>query len=74
MVQLLSEYKLKNQNISNFNSNNISLVMGPNAHLVVYPINQNNELNLVCIVRKKLENNEDIKQILIIQFLKKIKI
>ena len=56
--------QVKAKNISNFNINNISLIMGSNAHLVLYPINQNKELNLVCIIRKKKENHEDIKQIL----------
>jgi len=56
--------KVKNHDISNFDNNNISLVMGPNAHLVLYPINQSKEFNLVCVVRKKLESNEDIKSIL----------
>ena len=52
------------KDISDFNINNISLIMGSNAHLVLYPINQNKEFNLVCIIRKKTESNEDIKQIL----------
>ena len=54
--------QIKAQKISNFNSNNISLMMGSNAHLVVYPINQNKELNIVYIIRKKLESSGDIKQ------------
>jgi len=56
--------QIKTQDISNLNSNNISLIMGSNAHLVVYPINQSKELNIVYIIRKKLENKEDIKQVL----------
>jgi len=56
--------QIKAQKISNFNSNNISLIMGSNAHLAVYPINQNKELNIVYIIRKKIENTEDIKQAL----------
>ena len=56
--------QIKNQNIFNFNSNNISLIMSSNSHLVVYPINQSKELNIVYVARKNLENNEDIKQIL----------
>ena len=40
MEQLLLEHRLKVKDISNFNSNNISLIMGSNAHLVLYPINQ----------------------------------
>ena len=38
--------------------------MGPDVHLVVYPINQRKELNLVCIIRKKLEDNFSVKTIL----------
>ena len=48
----------------NLNSNNISLIMGSNAHLVLYPINKLKEINLVCIIRKKLEDNDSIKTIL----------
>ena len=55
---------VKTKNIYNLNSNNISLLMGSNAHLVMYPINQNKELNLVCLIRKKLKVNNDIKQVL----------
>ncbi|MDC1475906.1 NAD(P)-binding protein [Pelagibacteraceae bacterium] len=56
--------QIKAENISNLNINNISLIMGANSHLVEYPINQGKELNIVYIIRKKLENNKDIKQIL----------
>ena len=56
--------QIKIKNISSFNSNNISLIMGSNSHLVVYPINQNKELNIVYVIRKKFENNGDIKQVL----------
>ena len=56
--------QIKAQNISDLNINNISLIMGTNSHLVVYPINQDEELNIVYIIRKKLENDEDIKQVL----------
>ena len=38
--------------------------MGSNAHLVLYPINQGKELNLVCVIRKKSEDNDSIKIIL----------
>ena len=56
--------QIKNKKISNFDNNNISLIMGSNSHLVIYPINQSKELNIVYIIRKKLENTEDIKQTL----------
>ena len=44
---LQSKHKL------NVDEKNINLIMGSNTHLVVYPINEKNELNLVCIVRGK---------------------
>jgi salicylate hydroxylase len=56
--------QIKTQGISNLNSNNISLIMGSDAHLVLYPINQRKELNLVCIIRKKTENIDSSKTIL----------
>ena len=31
----------------------ISIIMGKNCHLVVYPINKKKELNLVCVIRDK---------------------
>jgi len=56
--------QIKTQDISNLNSNNISLIMGSDAHLVLYPINQRKEINLVCIIRKKSEHHDSIKTIL----------
>jgi len=56
--------EIKNENISFLNYNNISLIMGSNAHLVLYPINQKKELNLVCIIRADSEYKEPIKTIL----------
>jgi len=47
--------------------------MGSDAHLVLYPINQRKELNLVCIIRKKSEDNDSIKTILENTILKKNK-
>jgi len=38
--------------------------MGSDTHLVLYPINQRKEINLVCIIRKKSEDNDSIKTIL----------
>ena len=56
--------QIKTQDISNLDSNNISLIMGSDAHLVLYPTNQQKEINLVCIARKKSENDDSIKMIL----------
>ena len=35
--------------------------MGSNVHLVIYPINNKNELNLVCIIREKKFDPDNIK-------------
>jgi len=56
--------QIKPQDISNLNSNNISLIMGSDAHLVFYPINKRKEINLVCIIRKKSKDNDSIETIL----------
>ena len=56
--------QIRTEDISNLNSNNISLIMGSDAHLVLYPINQKKEFNLVCIIRKKSEDNDSIKTVL----------
>ena len=56
--------QIKNQDILNFNSKNISLIMSSDAHIVLYPVNRRDEINLVCIVRKKLEKEEAIKVLL----------
>ena len=56
--------QITDQDIFNLNSNNISLIMGSNAHLVLYPINRKKEINLVCIIRKKSKDNDPIKTIL----------
>ncbi len=48
----------------NYESKNISLIMFPRAHMVIYPINKKNELNVVCIVRQKLFQNKDMHSII----------
>ena len=45
----------------NINENRISLMMGSNCHIVIYPINKSKELNLVCIVRENKYNPEETK-------------
>jgi len=56
--------QVRAEEISNLNSNNLSLIMGTDAHLVLYPVNKQKEINLVCIIRKKFEENDSIRQIL----------
>ncbi|MDC0059502.1 FAD-dependent monooxygenase [Pelagibacteraceae bacterium] len=48
----------------NYDNKNISLIMFPNAHVVIYPINKRNDFNLVCIAREKLSQNYDIYSII----------
>ena len=38
--------------------------MGSNFHFVLYPTNQKKEINLVCVIRKKIENSNPIIPIL----------
>ena len=44
---------LKTKSELNIDENRISLMMGKDCHLVIYPINKKKELNLVCIIRNK---------------------
>ena len=53
----------KNHNLD-INEKNISLFLGSNLHLVIYPINQKNELNLVCIIRDKKYDPDNIKSLI----------
>jgi len=48
----------------NYESKNISLIMFPNAHVVIYPINKKNDFNIVCIAREKLAQSYDIHSII----------
>ena len=44
---------LKSKSELNINEQNISLMLGSNTHIVLYPINKKKELNMVCIIRNK---------------------
>ena len=52
---------LKTKSDLNIDEKKISLMMGKNCHIVIYPVNQNKELNLVCIIRDKKYDPENIK-------------
>ena len=52
---------LKSKLDLNINEQNISLMMGGNTHIVFYPINKKKELNMVCIIRTKNYDSENIK-------------
>jgi len=52
---------LKSKSELNINEQNISLMLGNNSHIVIYPINKKKELNVVCIIRSKKYDPDNIK-------------
>tara|TARA_A100001015_G_scaffold316424_1_gene430668 strand:- start:532 stop:1665 length:1134 start_codon:yes stop_codon:yes gene_type:complete len=55
---------LKSNHNLNIDEKNINLILGSNTHLVIYPINGKNELNLVCVVREKRVDLVDTKNLI----------
>ena len=55
---------IKSSEEISYENENISLIMFPNAHIGIYQVNKNNELNLVCIVRQKSFLNKDLHLII----------
>ena len=51
---------LKSKSELNINEQNISILMGGNTHIVLYPINKKKELNMVCIIRSKEYDPDNI--------------
>ena len=56
--------EIKAKNMPEFKTDNISLFMTSKAHLVSYPVNDNGDINVVCILRKKLNEKKSIEQLL----------
>ncbi len=56
--------KINISDLHSLNPKNISLLMGSESHIVIYPINQKKEFNLVCAVKSKLVEKDDIDLIL----------
>ena len=54
---------VKSKSEIGINDDNISLMMGKNCHIVIYPVNKNKELNLVCIIRNKNYDPDNIKSL-----------
>ena len=54
---------LKSKSELNISEQNISLMMGENTHIVFYPINKKKELNMVCIIRSKKYDPDNIKSL-----------
>ena len=49
---------INQKKLENINYSNISLFLGSKLHLVVYPVNKNNQLNFICILQKNLTNTQ----------------
>jgi len=56
--------QIKAKDVPMFKVENISLFMSSKAHLVSYPVNDNGDINLVCILRKKINEKKTIEQLL----------
>ena len=54
---------LKSKSGLEIDQSKVSLMMGKNCHLVIYPINKKKELNFVCILRNR-KKDPDIKILL----------
>ena len=55
---------LKSKSELNIDEQNISLMLGSNTHIVIYPINKKKELNVVCIIRSKKYDPDNIKSLI----------
>ena len=55
---------LRSKSELNISDENISLMLGSNSHIVLYPINKKKELNLVCIMRCKKFDPDNTKQLI----------
>ena len=58
-IAVRTSIKLKSE--LEINEERVSLFMGNNCHLVIYPTNKNKELNLVCIIRDKKYDPNNIE-------------
>jgi len=65
--------QIKAKDALKFKTENISLFMTPKAHLVSYPVNDKGDINVVCILRKKLNEKKSIELLLSEKFVNKNK-
>jgi len=65
--------QIKAKDILEFKTENISLFMSSKAHLVLYPVNDMGDINVVCILRKKLNEKKSIELLLSEKFVDKNK-
>jgi salicylate hydroxylase len=65
--------QIKAKDVSEFKTENISIFMSSKAHLVSYPVNDSGDINVVCVLRKKLNGKKSIEQLLGEKFFNKNK-
>ena len=65
--------QIKAKDVFKFETENISLFMSSTAHLVSYPVNDNGDINVVCILRKKFNEKKSIELLLSEKFINKNK-
>jgi salicylate hydroxylase len=65
--------QIKAEDISKFKTENISVLMSSKSHLVLYPVNDSRDINLVCILRKNISEKKTIEQLLSEKFINKNK-
>ena len=65
--------QIKAKDLLEFKTKNISLFMSSKGHLVSYPVNDNGDINVVCILRKKLNEKISIEQLISEKFVNKNK-
>ena len=54
---------MKSKSELNIDDEKINLMMGKNCHLVIYPINRNKDLNVVCVIRDKKYDPDNIRSL-----------
>ena len=65
--------QIKAKDVTEFKTENISLFMISKAHLVSYQVNDNGDVNVVCILRKKPNEKKSIEKLLSEKFVNKNK-
>jgi salicylate hydroxylase len=65
--------EVKSKDIFRFKNDNISILMSSKAHLVSYPVNERRDMNVVCILRKNLNEKKSIEELLNEKFANKNK-
>ena len=65
--------QIKAKDLLEFKTKNISLFMSSKAHLVLYPINDKGDINVVCVLRKKFNEKKSAEMLLSGKFVNKNK-